>query len=83
MRTKDIKFVKRLERNGMTYGWFVASRNTATAQSREYINYENGKTCVKPYPVENLPKYVKAFIDNHAESLFESIGDEFNQYIIK
>ena len=83
MRTSNIKFVKRMECDGVTYGWFIASKNTTTAPSREFINYEDGKTCIKPYPVENLPKYVKAFIDSHAESLFESIGDDFKQYIIK
>lgn len=67
MKYADIKFVKRMEQDGVTYNWFVAHKNNRVGDSRNYVNYENGKTVVKEFPKEALPKMVQKFIDNHSE----------------
>lgn len=67
MKYTDIKFVKRMEQDGLTYAWFVASKSNRVSDSRQFINYENGKTCVKEYKKEDLPKMIQKFIDSHNE----------------
>lgn len=67
MKYTDIAFVKRLEQDGVTYSWFVAHKSNRVSDSRNYVNYENGKTVVKEYRKESLPKMIQKFIDSHTE----------------
>lgn len=86
MRASNIKSVRRLEFDGITYAWFVASKEPFRTPSREYIHYENGRTCVKSYPFEMLPKYVKDYITRHnGETLIytEPTDDRYKHYLIK
>lgn len=87
MKYSEIKFVKRMEQDGVTYSWFVANKSNRVSDSRNYINYENGKTCIKPYAKEALPKSVQKFIDSHNEEEFEGFKgfniEGFKEYIIK
>ena len=72
LTTNNIKFVKELTCDGITYGWFVSD-------SRNYINYENGKTtCKQTFPKNQLPKAVQKFIENSVPELF--LYDEQNTY---
>lgn len=77
----NIAFVKRQELDGMTYSWFVALKSGRVSDTRSYINYnEDGKTCIKPYEKELLPKAVQKFINTHSESVFTE--DEDNKFIV-
>ena len=60
-----IKCVKQLIMNGTTYAWFVKGDTPCVSDSREYINYENGKTVAKEYPKERLPKGIQRYINSH------------------
>ena len=87
MKYTDIKFVKRMEQDGITYNWFVATKSNRVSDSRSYTNYENGKTVIKEFPKEWLPKMVQKFIDSHSEEeITENIGiqiDGFKRFIIR
>lgn len=87
MKYADIKFVKRLEQDGVTYSWFVASKSNRVSDSRNYVNYENGKTVVKEFPKEALPKMVQKFIDSHNEEETEQFKgfniEGFKTFIIR
>ena len=87
MKYADIKFVRRMEMNGITYAWFVANKSNRVSDSREYINYENGKTVIKEFPKEALPKMVQKFIDSHSEEetteLEKITIDGFKRFIIR
>lgn len=87
MKYADIKFVKRIEQDGITYNWFVAHKSNRVSDSRNFINYENGKTVIKEFPKEALPKMVQKFIDSHSEEeITENIGiqiDGFKRFIIR
>ena len=75
----NIKFVKELTCDGITYGWFVAMKSGYVSDSRNYINYENGKTtCKQTFPKNQLPKAVQKFIENSVPELF--LYDEQNTY---
>lgn len=79
----NIKFVKRYELNGMTYGFYVGVKGN---DGREFINYENGRTVAKEYKAERLPASVRAFLKDHAEEVWtreENGDDEFVQYITR
>ena len=68
LSANSIKFVKRLELDGITYCWYVAMKSGHVSDSRVYIYYdERETTCAKPYPKEQLPKAVQKFIDSHNE----------------
>jgi len=70
MTKNNIKFVKRLEKDGMTYGWFVSMKSNRISDCREYINYRNGRTVVEEYELDRLPKTVRDFVESHEESIF-------------
>ena len=84
LTANNISFVKRHECGGITYGWFVSMKSGAVSDARTFINYdERGRTCVKPYEKERLPKAVQKFIASHDERiLYEKDGDDFKHYII-
>ena len=79
------KIVKRLEKDGMTYGWHIAMKSNRISDSREYVNYRNGKTVVEEYKLDRLPKAAQSFVKEHEESIFtderESTG--FAVYIYR
>lgn len=77
----NILFVKRLEHNDVTYSWFVAMKSRRISDARNYINVENGKTVIKEYPAEWLPKTVQNFISTYSETKIVD-GDEFKVYMI-
>lgn len=87
LTTNNIKFVKELTCDDRTYGWFVAMKSGYVSDSRNYINYEDGKTTSKyEFPKEQLPKAVQKFIDNSTRETFEASehhGSTFVQYIYR
>ena len=79
----NIRFVKRLEMDGITYGWFVSMVGGRISDSREYINYADGKTVATEYSFDRLPAAVRAFVEGHQESIFTDGNDSgFMEYII-
>ena len=80
----NINFVKRYTKNGVTYQYFVGMKDRNISSTRVYINYdENGKTVVKHFDKEWLPKSVQKFIDSHEETLMNiDDQDEFLIYMI-
>lgn len=87
LTTNNIKFVKELTCDGRTYSWFVAMKSGYVSDSRNYINYENGKTTSKyEFPKGRLPKAVQKFIDNSSREEFDTSehhGSAFAQYIYR
>lgn len=88
LTTNNIKFVKELIFDGITYGWFVSMKSGYVSDCRSYINYENGKTtCKQPFPKNQLPKAVQKFIENSDPELIlyddENIYGVFTQYIYR
>lgn len=85
MTKNNIKFIKRLEKDGMTYGWHIAMKSNRISDSREYINYRNGRTVAEEYKLDRLPKAVQSFVKEHEESIWtderESTG--FAVYIYR
>ena len=82
MAKKNISFVKRLEKDGMTYNWFVKMKD---GDAHDYINYRDGRTAVEEYKADRLPKAVQSFVEDHPESIWtderESTG--FAVYIYR
>lgn len=76
----NILFVKRFEHNGVTYSWFIAMKSRKVSDVRNFVNYENGKTVVKQYPKEWLPKAVQNFLNTNTEELLVD-GDEYKIYV--
>ena len=72
---KNIAHVWRMEMNGMTYSYFVALKSGRVSDSRNFINYENGRTVAKEYPAEWLPVSVRKFIQKHDEELRADMVD--------
>ena len=67
LTTNNIRFVKVLVKNGITYEVHVAMKSHLVSDSRTYVNYdENGTTVVADYPFEKLPKAVQKFIQQAA-----------------
>ena len=87
MKYTEIKFVKRLEHEGVTYSWFVANKSNRVSDSRNFVNYENGRTVIKEYSKEALPKMVQKFIDSHNEEETTDFGnfkvEGFRSFIIR
>lgn len=83
MKTTDIRFIKRFEKDGVTYCWYIANKSYNISDGREFINYENGKTVVKEYKKEDLPKYAQRYIATHNESVLQDFENGFIHYIIK
>lgn len=79
----NIAFARRREKDGITYGWFIAMKTHKVCDSRDYSIHENGKTVVKPYPLEDLPSTVQNFIKSHTEYLVLDEENGFKHYIIK
>ena len=69
---KNIKFVKRHERNGVAYSYYVAMKSNYVSDGRLFYATSD----------EQLPKAVKNFISNHVEETFEA-DEEFVTYIYK
>lgn len=70
MAKKNISFVKRLEKDGMTYCWFVSMKSNCISDAREYINYRDGKTVAEEYKIDRLPKAVQDFVKDNQESIW-------------
>lgn len=62
----NIRHVVERQYKGMPYTYFVAMKSYRISDSREFINYgENGRTIVKEYKREWLPKSVQKFMEHH------------------
>ncbi len=84
----NIKAVRELTADGMTYSWFVVMKSGWVSDSRNYINWENGRTTVKEYPLEWLPKAVQNFVKKHERQEEDQKhntykGMEFVHYVYK
>ena len=66
----NIKFVKRIEKDEVTYCWFVMMKSGRISDAREYINYLNGRTTAEEYSMDRLPAAVRNFVNEHEESIF-------------
>jgi hypothetical protein len=85
MATRKINFVKELTKDGVTYEWFVAFDDYRVSSALCYCNVDvRGRTCIKAFPKEKLPKYIQKFIDSHKPRLIDNhiAGDDdgFAQY---
>ena len=70
-----IKFVKCHKKNGIPYSWYVY--RGAVSNSALYHNTDkNGRSTDEPYPMDRLPKYVRAFCEKHQEEHWSS-ADEY------
>lgn len=70
---KNIKFVKRHEKNGCTYEYYVAMKSNRVSDGRLFYATSN----------EQLPKAVQDFMSKHDEKIFETLDEEFTTYIIR
>lgn len=75
LKTNNIKFVKELTHNGITYEWFVAMKSNSVSDARMFVNHENGRTILAEYPKEMLPKTVQKFLEGCTAEELESRGD--------
>lgn len=79
----NIDFVKEFTYNGVTYLWDVAMKSHRICDGREFINYDkNGRTVVKEYKFERLPKTVQKFIQTSNSEVWTE-DDEVTIYIYK
>ena len=76
---KNIVFVKQSVYNGVTYSWFVKT-GKYVSDCRDFINCKDGKTVVKDYPLESLPKSVQKFVSKRKAELFSSCGTDDNKF---
>lgn len=72
MKYSDIKFVKRLDKNGVTCGWFVCHKSN-DGKDEEYMTE---KQWDGEFPIEQLPESVQKFIADHSETYIDA-EDEF------
>lgn len=82
LTVNNIKFVKRMESDGITYEWFVAMKSNRVSDSRMFINYENNRTVVKEFGIDRLPAIVRKFVETHKEEVF-SATDNHTVYIFR
>lgn len=89
LKYSDIKFVRRHEKDGVTYEWFVACKSFVTG-CRSYCNYVknargNWVTAVQEYSVDRLPKTVQKYIANNIsrQELREADDDGYACYLIQ
>ena len=82
MSEKNIKFVRRMEKDGVTYSYFVSMRRNWVSDCRLYINYENGVTVAKEYEFSRLPVSVQKFLRSHDEVLLDELCG-VKEYICK
>lgn len=73
---KNIRHVIRSEMDGVTYSYFVAMKSGWVSDSRDFINYENGRTVVKLYKFEWLPAAVRKFVQKHEKKLLYELEDK-------
>ena len=74
----NIKYVTRLEFNGVTYHWHVEMRGSD--YGRDYVSTETDENNVaKEYAVDWLPKCVREFVKRRTETQFE-IDDNYIMY---
>lgn len=84
LTTNNIGFVKELTEDGVTYNWYVAMKNYRTIDGRCYCHYSpEGRTIVKEYKKEDLPKSVQAFINSHERTVFTQTDENHIHYIYK
>ena len=72
--------------NGMPYGYYVAMKSGRISDSREFINYdEKGRTTIKEFKKEWLPKSVQKFLDHHDPILTaaDTEMEDFATYLYK
>lgn len=70
---KNIKFVKRHEKNGCIYMYYVGMKSNRVSDGRLFYAISN----------EQLPKAVQNFMSKHDEEIFETIDEEFITYIFR
>lgn len=84
LTTNNIDFVKELTEDGVAYSWYVAMKSHRTSDGRHYCYCDKeGRTIVKEYRKEDLPKSVQSFIDTHKREQFSRIDARHYQYIYK
>lgn len=70
---KNIKFVKRLEKNGCIYEYYVSMKSNRVSDSRMFYNTAR----------EDLPKAVQNFMNKRNEEIFGNPDEEFTTYIYR
>ena len=76
----NIKFVKRHEKDGVTYCWYVGMKSNKISDNRHWINRDSdGKSYVAEYDKSLLPKSVQKFIDRHNEVCITDETDDNGQ----
>lgn len=82
---QNIRFVKELSLDGITYGWYVSMGSVFN--SREYINYAGDRTTCEPYDKNLLPSTVRRFIELRNREIFTSEsfddGGNYTEYIYR
>lgn len=77
----NIRLVRELTRDDITYAYFVCMKSGRVSDSREFINYDDtGKTVSDYYDEERLPKSVQNFMLKSIRIL-ENDGGIFKSYI--
>ena len=76
----NILFVKRHEKDGVTYSWYIAMKSRRISDNKNFVNYENGKTVIKEFSQDRLPKAVQNFIAKHEETLL--VDGDYKIYIM-
>ena len=82
LTVNNIDFVKELTEDGMSYNWFVALKDIRDSRHFFYCD-KDGRSIVKEYKKEDLPKSVQSFIASHERKQFARIDARHYQYIYK
>lgn len=83
LTTDNIDFVKEIRKNGMPYSWYISMKSRNVSDGRNFVHYENGKTVVKEYKKEDLPKAVQKFLEGKIAEIFAKNDEETTVYIYK
>ena len=83
LTTENIAFVKEIRNNGMSYSWYVSMKSRNISDGRNFVNYENGKSVVKEYKKEDLPKAVQKFLEGKKAEIFAKNDEETIVYVYR
>ena len=83
LTANNIRFVKELTTNGITWGWHVAMKDYQPFSARYYRNTDkNGVNMHTEYPKESLPKSVQKYLENNKKELYQTIETKnFGKYV--
>lgn len=83
LTANNIRFVKELTTNGITWGWHIAMKDYQLSSARYYTNTDkNGMNMHTEYPKELLPKSVQKFLENSQRELYQTIENKkYGQYV--